>query len=89
MQILLENALKNNDASVEKPLNVDISVEDEYLVFTNNLAPVASANSTHTGLANIRKRYEYLTGEKGTVLQSEAAFSVKIPLISVKEALGF
>ncbi len=83
MQILLENAIKHNQSSVEHPLNVDIRIEDKYLIFTNNLVPMASTESTGTGLQNIKNRYEYLTGEQISITHGKEHFAVKIPLISV------
>ena len=62
LQILIENAIKHNEASSEHPLAISIISEDEKLVVGNNLQlrPQHEPGSK-TGLENIRARYKFFT----------------------------
>ncbi|HQW26916.1 MAG TPA: histidine kinase, partial [Saprospiraceae bacterium] len=64
LQLLIENAVKHNRMSVNEPLTVTISVEeDQMLVVKNKLQPRSTPSmSTGVGLENIMNRYALLTG---------------------------
>jgi two-component system, LytTR family, sensor kinase len=83
MQMLIENAIKHNVASANKPLLVDIHLNgNQTLVVSNNFQPKQSMEpSTQFGLKNIMKRYEVVSGKEVEVQQSAAAFSVSLPLL--------
>ncbi|MEZ5084405.1 MAG: histidine kinase [Bacteroidales bacterium] len=82
IQLLVENAIKHNIISIQKPLSIEIYVEGDYLVISNNLQLKSSREiSSKTGLENIRKRYEYLTNRKVIVEDNSGYFIVKIPLL--------
>jgi hypothetical protein len=83
LQILLENCIKHNIVSQEKPLYVSIEVESgRNIVVWNNLQRKSSINpSTGTGLKNIVSRYELL--QKGIVEISETSseYIVRVPIV--------
>ena len=83
LQLLIENAVKHNRMSVQEPLVVIISVEeDEMLWVRNRLQPRATAaNSTGVGLQNIMNRYALLTDRPVWAGETEEQFVVKIPLL--------
>lgn len=82
LQLLIENAVKHNVISRKKPLRIDIFSENEYLVVDNNLQTKETKEySSELGLKNIINRYNYLTGIKVEIIESEKFFKVKIPLI--------
>ncbi len=82
VQILVENAIKHNVATVEDPLKASIFLEDDFLVVKNKLNIRSSVeNSENVGLSNIRQQYEILTGKKVVVSREEGFFTVKLPLI--------
>jgi len=84
LQLLVENAIKHNIISKSKPLSVKLFIEasGEYLTVMNNLQLKSSTErSSHIGLENIRKRYDYLTGKKVEIINNEQHFMVKIPLL--------
>ena len=86
LQMLLENAIKHNELSDERPLRISISVEDEvYLVVENSVQPkeVREASSG-IGLANIQARYAYLTEKEVTVTRENQHFIVKLPLLRIE-----
>jgi len=82
LQMLLENALKHNVISKEKPLKVRLIEEDDYVVVWNNLQLKNSVpDSNNVGLGNIRLRYSYLSENPVIIEKSESYFQVKIPIL--------
>ena len=85
LQMLLENAIKHNSISVNKPLKVEIMEEEGYVVVKNNLQPKKSEIvSNKIGLENIKSRYKYLSDKNVLVEISNEEFIVKIPVLSIK-----
>jgi sensor histidine kinase YesM len=82
MQYLVENAIKHNVTTENRPLTLSISTKGDRLIVSNNYQPKSSTYSTNTGLTNLQKRYEYLN-IKGQVeiFNSDKTFTVSIPLI--------
>jgi two-component system LytT family sensor kinase len=82
LQILVENAIKHNIISQQKPLTVDIYIDDaQMLVTRNNLQKKKSVeSSTKIGLQNLMNRFEYIYGQGIDIFETETDFLVKIPL---------
>ena len=86
-QMLLENAVKHNIISKDKPLHISVELdEDNNLVFKNNLQKKIDneAVSTKTGLQNIMNRYKYVADEAIDIIETAKEFTVKIPLIKIE-----
>lgn len=85
LQLLLENALKHNVASVSNPLRVDIHVENGHsLVVRNTLRrKQGMVDGTGTGLANVKQRYAYLSDRPVDVIETREHFLVALPLIEL------
>lgn len=81
LQTLVENALKHNMCTLEKPLCISLRTEGEMLVVENNLQLRDSVASTGVGLQNLRRQYE-AHAKTMEVNRPPAAFIVTIPLIS-------
>ncbi|MEP6675133.1 MAG: histidine kinase [Ferruginibacter sp.] len=82
LQLLMENAIKHNIASSEKPLTIKVFAENGHLLVSNNLQIKNQPNeSTGIGLDNIRNRYKLLGDNEVTVTESGEHFTVSIPLI--------
>lgn len=82
LQILMENAIKHNIVSSEKPLKIDVYAMNGRLIVNNNLQKKNQVNeSTGIGLDNIRNRYKLLSDKQVEVTESGANFTVSIPLI--------
>lgn len=81
LQILVENAIKHNCATLVKPLNINIYARENRIFVTNNLNPRNSSYSTNTGLDNLRKRYALLTNESPVMIKTNDEFIVELPLI--------
>ncbi len=82
LQILLENAIRHNEASSAKPLEIRIRHHENYLVITNNFQPKSgNTQGTQTGLENIRSRLALFTNRPLLIEQDESVFKAQIPLI--------
>ena len=82
LQILMENAIKHNIVSSDKPLKIEVTAFNGKLVVSNNLQRKNQVNeSTGIGLDNIRNRYKLLGNEQVEVVENGSDFTVSIPLI--------
>ena len=78
----MENAIKHNVVSSDKPLRIDVYTENGSLVLKNNLQVKRQiSESTGIGLNNIRNRYRLLSDKEVKVTDNENSFTVSIPLI--------
>lgn len=86
LQLLLENAIKHNEASRNNPLFIDIFKDENDLIVSNTYQPkrVQHEESTGIGLKNIDLRYEFLSSRKPIIVNSEDEFVVRLPLIEIK-----
>ena len=85
IQILIENAIKHNEASSEHPLSILIDSVDGSLTVSNNLQLRSQHEpGSKTGLQNIRARYQFFTSIPVEVISNASSFTVKIPLLSPK-----
>jgi two-component system, LytTR family, sensor kinase len=83
LQILMENAIKHNIVSADKPLKIDVYAQNGSLVVSNNLQKKNQLfESTGIGLDNIRNRYRLLSDKMVEVTESENNFTVSIPLLA-------
>lgn len=82
LQILMENAIKHNIVSSDKPLKIEVTALNGKLMVSNNLQKKHQVNeSTGIGLDNIRNRYILLGNGQVEVQESGSDFTVSIPLI--------
>ncbi|WP_437373077.1 sensor histidine kinase [Maribacter litoralis] len=82
LQMLLENALKHNYFSNERPLTVIISNDENYIKISNNLRKRKdSQDSTRLGLENIKKRFSFYTATPIQTYQKNDLFEVWLPLL--------
>jgi len=82
LQLLMENAIKHNIVSSEKPLTIDVYAVNGTLVVSNNLQKKNQVfESTGIGLDNIRNRYKLLSDKIVEVTETSNSFTVSIPLI--------
>jgi len=87
LQILLENAIKHNEASAERPLNITFRQSGDFLICTNDLQPKTGRNKgTQTGLRNIQKRIALLTDREMSIDRKEREFEVRLPLIRLSRS---
>lgn len=79
---LLENAIKHNSFTNEKPLKIRLFIENDWIILKNNIQPKFVMSSTRTGLININKRSKILTGEEIKVTNDDVDFTVKVKLLN-------
>lgn len=84
IQILIENAIKHNIISKQKPLKIDILEENGILQIKNNLQlKLLKEPSTGIGLENVKNRYKILFNSNITFKDSEEYFVVELPIQTV------
>jgi len=81
LQILIENVIKHNQLSENKPVKVQIHSEESILVVKNNCRPKEVSDSNGLGLANLNKRCQMLIGQGILIQQKEDDFIVKLPML--------
>lgn len=83
IQLLVENAIKHNIVSTEKPLTITILVDHKAVTVSNPIQPKVnlSTDSTGFGLSSLVARYHYLTQEKVEIRTEQNTFTVRIPII--------
>ena len=83
LQLLVENAIKHNVVSLEKPLTLSLYIdEEEYLVVKNSISKkLQEEKGSRMGLQNIQKRYELISPRPVVIEKDEHYFTVKIPLL--------
>ena len=82
LQILVENAVKHNIISKDKPLTINIYSRSSEIVVENNLQlKLTPEISTGIGLENISKRYRLKTDHEPRIEKSDQLFRVILPVI--------
>jgi hypothetical protein len=83
LQLLLENTVKHNVVSEQKPLHIRIYIEGDYLAIQNDYQKKEVLQSRQgVGLQNIVDRYGIITNRKVLIEQNEQIFTVKIPILT-------
>lgn len=83
LQLLLENTIKHNVVSENKPLHIKIYIENNYLIVENNLQKKEVLQDRKgVGLQNIVNRYGLISERKVVVQGNETIFKVKIPILT-------
>ncbi len=83
LQLLLENTVKHNVVSEQRPLHIRIYVEGDYLAVQNDYQKKEVLQERQgVGLQNIINRYGIITKRKVLIAQNEKTFTVKIPILT-------
>lgn len=80
LQLLLENVVKHNAASLQQPLTVRVQISKEMLIMENEIHS-REAVSEGVGLKNLENRYQILSGKKIIYGVVNDQFRVEVPLI--------
>jgi hypothetical protein len=81
IQLLVENALKHNAATRERPLRIRISNTKDELFVENNLMPKMQLDdSSKIGLKNLGERVKLIMNKEINVASDSDTFRVTIPL---------
>ena len=82
LQLLVENAIKHNEITLEMPLIINISQTGSQLIVKNNIQRKTNPEfSTGLGLANLSERYRLLSGESIEIHQNEQEFTIILRLL--------
>lgn len=86
LQLLLENAVKHNQATAEQPLEIKISRQQDRLDITHNKQPKAFAViSTGKGLHNLNQRCQLILQRDLVQHNTPERFSISLPLTLIQE----
>jgi sensor histidine kinase YesM len=81
LQALVENAIKHNFFSDNEPLLISIQMNSYYIIVANTIRPKPyKANSTKTGLDNLKHRYQMVMNKNIIVQRTPDKFLVKVPI---------
>lgn len=81
LQLLIENCIKHNVVSLDKPLHIKLYTEGDFLVIENKIQLKRGVLSTGVGLDNINQRFSHLIHKEIEIEKNETIFKVKIPMI--------
>ena len=81
--LLFENVIKHNAINGTRIIQVDITMDEDFLTIKNNKSPliIAKEESLGIGLQNLNNRYKLLTNENTIIEDTLEYFCVKLPLI--------
>ena len=83
LQLLLENTVKHNVVSEQKPLYIRIKIVENNLVIENDLQKKeVLGDRKGVGLQNIINRYGILTHRKVQIEETKTIFSVSLPILT-------
>jgi sensor histidine kinase YesM len=83
LQLLLENTVKHNVVSENKPLHIRIFIDGDYLAVQNDFQKKEVLQTRQgVGLQNIINRYAIITRRKVLIDQNEKTFTVKLPVLT-------
>lgn len=85
LQILLENAIKHNVATLKNPLSIDIRTTKDAIEVVNKLQrrelPTVDTSSG-VGLENLMEQYRLIFNKDISIVATECDFMVSLPLVS-------
>lgn len=84
LQMLIENAIKHNQHTQDRPLLIDVTYDGQRICVSNRKRPILEADSTSVGQRNIVERYRLLTSQKVRFSSTLDEYRVAIPLIPVE-----
>ncbi|MCE7055692.1 histidine kinase [Algoriphagus sp. AGSA1] len=87
IQLLVENALKHNVASLDNPVKIIITADQGQVVVANSITKKPlSVQSTGVGLNNLKERYLYHGNSAPSIYQLEGLYCVCLPYITQNTA---
>ena len=82
LQLLVENCIKHNIVSAERPLEIRLFSEGDKIMVRNRIRLKAGeSNSLGVGLKNIRLRYGHLADREIEVINDGTFFQINLPVI--------
>ena len=81
LQLLTENVIKHNSITINKPMNINISIVNDYLVVSNSINPKKRNELSGIGLKNLSNRCKLILNKEINVSDENGLFTVKVPLL--------
>ncbi len=82
LQTLVENAIKHNAFTENRPLKLDISFQNGNLIVSNNkIYKSGGVRGNSVGLKNLEKRYSLVANNAVEIVDVSESFTVKIKLL--------
>lgn len=81
LQVLVENAVKHNIMTRDRPLEIRFFVDQHYLVVENNLQEQQQSSGMGLGLENLSNRFRLLTQQEIIIEKDANRFIVKLPFL--------
>lgn len=86
VQLLVENALKHNEASEKNPLALTLTrTDDKSLEVKNTYQPKKGLAGSGLGLSLLKKRCDYLFGRDVSILNKNGIYTVRLPITDKPE----
>ncbi len=83
LQMLVENAVKHNKTTKDKPLQIFIKINHSAITVTNNINHLAEQlPSTGVGLMNIKERYLLIANKEVLIEETTNTFTVTLPILT-------
>ncbi len=83
LQLLLENAVKHNELSAERPLTVELRIDTDAVTMSNPRRPKrVMKNNAHSGagLQNLNERVQLTSRQRIAIVETAERFVVRIPV---------
>ncbi|MEG1378204.1 MAG: histidine kinase [Bacteroidales bacterium] len=81
LQLLIENVLKHNSITQNKPMEIRVTIEKGRLIVSNPVNQKPVGDSPQKGLENLSARCKLALGEDIEIDRSDNYFTVKVPLL--------
>ncbi|WP_299709978.1 histidine kinase [uncultured Tenacibaculum sp.] len=84
IQALLENVVKHNKPNGTIPIKATITIDQNLLTVTNTKSDFATKkDSLGTGLDNLKTRYQLLSDQEISIINTDKNFKVSIPVLQL------
>lgn len=82
LQMLVENAIKHNEHTIEHPLMISIDTDGTHINVSNVIQPLPNEPiSTNVGNKNLMERYSLLSKDRIIIENDEKIYKVSLPII--------
>ena len=82
LQLMIENAVRHNLGTAEKPVFIDVKIDDKLVVLNNIIPKKQPALTSGKGLENLNEQYAIVSTGKIEIEKSEHFFTVTTPIIT-------
>lgn len=81
LQLLIENVIKHNVITINKPIHIHVSVDGNNLIVSNTPNPKKENLLSGIGLKNLSNRCKLILNRDIDISQTEDLFTVKVPIL--------